>query len=446
MVIDLHRALIAVGTAACAAVLVDAAAAQALPGPLADRPRVMLKPLCGVTPIGNDVPGPVVGGWDVLQLSQADIDQLIANRGEPVVTVVSRGGAAARSPGLTVVFNAFGDVTQDAIDGMQLVADYYASRVMDPVTVTFEVDFQPEFVGGAGPAAVNISYAELRQRLIDDADADDTIQALLPTDAVPARRFIGGTISQETEFIITTANAKALGIDLGADPPVDALLFIGSELDGDPSDGLGNGAAAPGGTRTDFSLVDVLVHEVGHSLGFVNFIEFGFTEMTPLDLFRFTELGADNPSDAAEFASVPRAIFLGDTSPASQQQFDFIVREHLASNGFPFQASHFRETNFDDPTAPRVGVMEAAITAFETGFPEYFSVGDFDAFDAIGWDIVTDQPCLPDVNGDGNLTPGDFNAWVLAFNTQSPACDQNGDDQCTPGDFNAWVLNFNAGC
>ncbi|MEO1718088.1 MAG: hypothetical protein AAFR76_13370, partial [Planctomycetota bacterium] len=42
--------------------------------------------------------------------------------------------------------------------------------------------------------------------------------------------------------------------------------------------------------------------------------------------------------------------------------------------------------------------------------------------------------CLPDVNGDGNLTPGDFNAWVLAFNNQGPGCDQNGDGQCTPGD------------
>ncbi|MEL6499482.1 MAG: GC-type dockerin domain-anchored protein [Planctomycetota bacterium] len=54
--------------------------------------------------------------------------------------------------------------------------------------------------------------------------------------------------------------------------------------------------------------------------------------------------------------------------------------------------------------------------------------------------------CLPDANGDGALTPGDFNAWILAFNAQSAACDQNGDGQCTPGDFNAWVLNFNAGC
>ncbi|MEL6497745.1 MAG: GC-type dockerin domain-anchored protein [Planctomycetota bacterium] len=54
--------------------------------------------------------------------------------------------------------------------------------------------------------------------------------------------------------------------------------------------------------------------------------------------------------------------------------------------------------------------------------------------------------CLPDTNGDGELTPGDFNAWVLAFNGQLPACDQNGDGLCTPGDFNAWILNFNNGC
>ncbi|MEL6796404.1 MAG: GC-type dockerin domain-anchored protein [Planctomycetota bacterium] len=60
---------------------------------------------------------------------------------------------------------------------------------------------------------------------------------------------------------------------------------------------------------------------------------------------------------------------------------------------------------------------------------------------------VSDGPdCLADVNGDGSLTPGDFNAWVLAFNNQSSGCDQNGDGACTPGDFNAWVLNFNNGC
>ncbi len=54
--------------------------------------------------------------------------------------------------------------------------------------------------------------------------------------------------------------------------------------------------------------------------------------------------------------------------------------------------------------------------------------------------------CVADTNGDGQLSPADFNSWIIAFNNQDPACDQNGDSQCTPSDFNAWVLNYNAGC
>lgn len=54
--------------------------------------------------------------------------------------------------------------------------------------------------------------------------------------------------------------------------------------------------------------------------------------------------------------------------------------------------------------------------------------------------------CLPDVNGDGMVTPADFSAWVAAFNAMAPECDQNGDGSCTPADFSAWVANYNAGC
>ncbi|MEO0629719.1 MAG: GC-type dockerin domain-anchored protein, partial [Planctomycetota bacterium] len=62
------------------------------------------------------------------------------------------------------------------------------------------------------------------------------------------------------------------------------------------------------------------------------------------------------------------------------------------------------------------------------------------------WQDCASPPCLADTNGDGVLAPNDFNAWILAFNTQSPACDQNGDGLCNPADFNTWVFNFNTGC
>ena len=54
--------------------------------------------------------------------------------------------------------------------------------------------------------------------------------------------------------------------------------------------------------------------------------------------------------------------------------------------------------------------------------------------------------CVADTNGDGVLSPADFNAWIQAYNNQSPACDQNGDGLCSPADFNAWIQNYNAGC
>jgi len=66
------------------------------------------------------------------------------------------------------------------------------------------------------------------------------------------------------------------------------------------------------------------------------------------------------------------------------------------------------------------------------------------AFESFGCTQTPD--CLADANGDGQLTPADFTAWVAAFNAQSDACDQNGDGSCTPADFTAWVANFNTGC
>lgn len=57
------------------------------------------------------------------------------------------------------------------------------------------------------------------------------------------------------------------------------------------------------------------------------------------------------------------------------------------------------------------------------------------------------NPCtLADVNDDGVVTPADFSAWVAAFNTMMPGCDQNGDSLCTPADFSAWVANYNSNC
>ena len=52
------------------------------------------------------------------------------------------------------------------------------------------------------------------------------------------------------------------------------------------------------------------------------------------------------------------------------------------------------------------------------------------------------SPCgLADVNLDGMLDASDFSAWITAFNTQGPGCDQNGDGMCLGDDFSAWLSN-----
>lgn len=78
---------------------------------------------------------------------------------------------------------------------------------------------------------------------------------------------------------------------------------------------------------------------------------------------------------------------------------------------------------------------------------EYAVIGDSN----FGIDIINISEdckvhCLPDINSDGSLSPADFSAWVAAFNSGAPACDQNGDGSCTPADFSSWVTNYNAGC
>lgn len=69
------------------------------------------------------------------------------------------------------------------------------------------------------------------------------------------------------------------------------------------------------------------------------------------------------------------------------------------------------------------------------------------SLDKLSVDTVgREADCLADVNGNGVTDPGDFTAWIAAYNTGSPAADQNGDGIVNPGDFTAWVANYNMGC
>lgn len=50
-----------------------------------------------------------------------------------------------------------------------------------------------------------------------------------------------------------------------------------------------------------------------------------------------------------------------------------------------------------------------------------------------------------DQNGDGLVSPADFNTWILNFNGMDPVADTNQDGLVTPADFNAWIVAYNQG-
>ena len=165
-----------------------------------------------------------------------------------------------------------------------------------------------------------------------------------------------------------------------------------------------------------------------------------------------------------DMLALNRAIF---GTPGAEFDFltvagvDIILNDGLQSNA--------RTAFVADDVHPRSvvqGIWANAILtglnlAYSTGVPlltetEIVTNGDLtpsgpDALDAQIGDLaqyvtLPATTCIADTNNDGQLTPADFNSWIIAFNAQSPACDQNGDGLCTPADFNAWIVNFNAGC
>lgn len=54
--------------------------------------------------------------------------------------------------------------------------------------------------------------------------------------------------------------------------------------------------------------------------------------------------------------------------------------------------------------------------------------------------------CPADVNQDGQLTPADFTAWIIAFNNNDLRADLNGNGTLEPADFSAWIASWVAGC
>ncbi|HWB20149.1 MAG TPA: NF038122 family metalloprotease [Phycisphaerales bacterium] len=282
------------------------------------------------------------------------------------------GGIA--SSGLKVVFNADPGTPSSAISAMTRVATYLKTQFDDSLTIKVTVGFDhmaPGVLGATSTPYQEVSWANSRNALQDDMDSNDTIQNYLPSGSTIPVRYNGSStsITNETRVFWTRANYRA-AVGNVSGTVADIVFNDNFQWDWNPSNGV-NG----------ISFEDVLIHEIGHVLGFTSGTDFRVNDIETLDIFRFqrTDNGHDyNPDSTSDFKKRPRLASFNN--PNDEQIVDIVSKEYRMSDGDPYQASHFREQNSN------IGLMDPALAPGETHYPNFYSSADLKMLDAIGWD------------------------------------------------------------
>ena len=314
--------------------------------------------------------------------------------GQPITVVDTP--RTDRMSNVNIVFNLGASVPAAAVTSFTRAEAYLESQFGDPITVTVNVSFAnmgSGIIGATSSATIaNRAYSTVRAGLIAGMDANDTIQSFLPSGTTIPVRYVGtsATVTQENLLEVNRANYKAtVGTSSGNDG---SMQYNSSfNFDYDPSNGI---------TGSQTSLVDVIIHEVGHALGFVSSADNqGGGVMHMLDIIRFQNTdgtGDYNPDTTAEFSTTPRTVDYN--TPNDDAISDVIAGEWRMSDGTPYQASHFREQGAN------IGIMDPAFSGGQTFYPNFFKTSDSSVFDAIGWDfpssggggcvgvVITDDP------------------------------------------------------
>ena len=317
------------------------------------------------------------------------------------------------------------EAVPDVKAAFQRAAEIWESRIATPITVYVDVDygttlfgtpFSSEDVLGATLSRTYLwddaqwpedpTWPELREMIIARAngDAETEIYNLLPAATVPTDK------GEFNRFYAASMLARTLGLF----PPVaeaeDLAPRIGFnsafQFDIDPTDGISGG-------RTDFEAV--VVHEIGHMLGFTSSVgagELGNTDATSiLDLFRFRP-GVDKST----FAATQRILSAGGDHVfyAGGDSLALSTGRGDGSGGDGRQASHWKDDAFLGGV--RIGIMDPTIAR---GRRVELSDADLHAFGMLGYRLSTDaeepEPELPPAAPSG-LTATALSATEVGLN------------------------------
>jgi hypothetical protein len=294
---------------------------------------------------------------------------------DPHRIIISKGG----SRGLDMQF----DVTSPpsgAQAAINAVAAYIESLFSDPVTVVINLGFESMGSGVLGSTSSNyassVTWTNTRAGLIAGMDSDDTIQTSLPSGSSIPVRYNGNsaTVTSENKCYFTKANYRATIGSVSGDA-ADMTMNTDYNWDYDPSNGITSGY---------FCFQSVLIHEVGHVLGFTSGADFRYIlqDIETLDVYRFQRSdgsGDYNPDSLAEFQTTARMVDQNAPGTSDDVNSDIISVEYQMSDGDPYQCSHFSQGNV-------YGIMQPAVSSGTTFYPDFYKTPDTTMLDAIGWD------------------------------------------------------------
>jgi len=380
-------------------------------------------------------------------------------------SIASAGRFDGARNGLDVQYSLAPDVAADPdfVDALEAAATIWETIIADDATLVVDVDFTSGqgFIAAAQRFENGFSYAEVRDALVADAgNLEADYVAALPASPLTFQDFFGtftpSSSPTASDISITFAQAQALGFgdqSSGNNPDSGITFNTDFPFDTDPSDGILVPADA-------VDVVYVMLHELGHALGFVSTVDAGFiggSEPTALDFFRVGEPGSSqDPANLADFSTVERIV-----APGSEAAIDPLNQfPEVQSPSFNFstgaffgdgrQASHWKDQSaLNLPSV--IGVMDPT---FESGaginILDPISEADLLAFSLIGWDITvpgdTTDTC-PDVADNDNLVGLNDLLLVLAnFGASTTDGDTDGDGAVGLNDLLAVLGAFGTTC
>jgi Ca2+-binding RTX toxin-like protein len=204
-------------------------------------------------------------------------------------------------------------------DAVQAVVQYFESVITSPITLNLqfgygEVAGQPMDASSVGESIVPskvYDYATVAAALTGAATSADAKAAAA---TLPVSNPTGGG-----EFLVSSAEAKALGLEPGSSGAVDGFVGLSSAFSYsfDP-----NNRAVPG----LYDAIGVLEHEISEVLGRRSYDGMAQTDAPPLysalDLFKYASAGVRDFTPDGSFFSVDGQTLLSQFNDATQNSGD----------------------------------------------------------------------------------------------------------------------------